>query len=148
MLRTHDAELGVTYPGHQVDSEGEIVRRASGELEESVLQLLGEHRELSVAEARDLLGSDLAHTTVMTALVRLHGKRLVDRERRGRSYVYTLRAPVDDLPALRAAMRMRTELDTRAERADVLANFVASLDPEDEVVLRELLSRNSSDGET
>ena len=52
--------------------------------------------------------------------------------------------PVDELPALRAAMRMRTELDTRAERADVLANFVASLDPEDESVLRKLLSEGSA----
>lgn len=118
------------------------MRRESGQLEDSVLHLLGAHRELSVAEARTLLGSDLAYTTVMTALSRLHGKRLVDRERRGRSYVYTLRAPVEGLPALRAAMRMRTELDTRAERADVLANFVASLDPDDESVLRQLLAQN------
>lgn len=127
------------------------MRRGSGQLEESILRLLGEHRELAVSEARELLGSDLAHTTVMTALSRLHGKRLVDRERRGRSYVYTLRAPVEELPALRAAMRMRTELDARAERADVLANFVASLDPQDESVLRQLLSQKSSpeaDGES
>lgn len=126
------------------------MRRGSGQLEESILRLLGEHRELAVSEARELLGSDLAHTTVMTALSRLYDKRLVERERRGRSYVYTLRAPVAELPALRAAMRMRTELDARAERADVLANFVASLDPEDESVLRQLLSQTSSskaDGE-
>ena len=120
------------------------MRRASGQLEESILELLGEHTELSVAQAREHLDSELAHTTVMTALVRLHGKGLVDRERRGRSYVYTLNAPVDEIPALRAAMRMRTELDTRAERADVLANFVAALDPEDEATLRELLAKSDA----
>ncbi|MCJ0894111.1 BlaI/MecI/CopY family transcriptional regulator [Rhodococcus sp. ARC_M12] len=120
------------------------MRRASGQLEESILELLGEHTELSVAQAREHLDSELAHTTVMTALVRLHGKGLVDRERRGRSFVYTLNAPVDEIPALRAAMRMRTELDTRAERADVLANFVAALDPEDEATLRELLAKSDA----
>ncbi|AMY22400.1 BlaI/MecI/CopY family transcriptional regulator [Rhodococcoides fascians] len=120
------------------------MRRASGQLEESILDLLGEHTELSVAQAREHLGSDLAHTTVMTALVRLHGKGLVDRERRGRSFVYTLNAPVDEIPALRAAMRMRTELGTRAERADVLASFVAALDPEDEATLRELLAKSDA----
>ena len=120
------------------------MRRASGQLEESILELLGEHTELSVAQARKHLGSDLAHTTVMTALVRLHGKGLVDRERRGRSFVYTLNAPVDEIPALRAAMRMRTELGARAERADVLANFVAALDPEDEATLRELLATSDA----
>jgi predicted transcriptional regulator len=120
------------------------VRRASGQLEESILELLGEHTELSVAQAREHLDSDLAHTTVMTALVRLHGKGLVDRERRGRSFVYTLNAPVDEIPALRAAMRMRTELGARAERADVLASFVAALDPEDEATLRELLAKSDA----
>ncbi len=120
------------------------MRRASGQLEESILELLGEHTELSVAKAREHLGSELAHTTVMTALVRLHGKGLVDRERRGRSFVYTLNAPVDEIPALRAAMRMRTELGARPERADVLANFVAALDPEDEATLRELLAKSDA----
>ncbi|QIH98498.1 BlaI/MecI/CopY family transcriptional regulator [Rhodococcoides fascians A21d2] len=120
------------------------MRRASGQLEESILKLLGEHTELSVSQTREHLGSELAHTTVMTALVRLHGKGLVDRERRGRSFVYTLNAPVDEIPALRAAMRMRTELGARAERADVLANFVASLDPEDEATLRELLAKSDA----
>ncbi|MDV8058389.1 MULTISPECIES: BlaI/MecI/CopY family transcriptional regulator [unclassified Rhodococcus (in: high G+C Gram-positive bacteria)] len=120
------------------------MRRASGQLEESILELLGEHTELSVAQAREHLDSDLAHTTVMTALVRLHGKGLVDRERRGRSFVYTLNAPVDEIPALRAAMRMRTELGARAERADVLASFVAALDPEDEATLRELLAKSDA----
>ena len=57
-------------------------------------------RKLSVAQAREHLGSDLAHTTVMTALVRLHGKGLVDRERRGRSYVYTINAPGDEPTAI------------------------------------------------
>ncbi|OZD60469.1 CopY family transcriptional regulator [Rhodococcus sp. 05-340-1] len=120
------------------------MRRASGQLEESILELLGEHTELSVAQAREHLDSELAHTTVMTALVRLHGKGLVDRERRGRSFVYTLNAPVDEIPALRAAMRMRTELGARAERADVLASFVAALDPEDEATLRELLAKSDA----
>lgn len=116
------------------------MRRASGQLEAAIVRLLAEHRELSVAQTRAHLDAELAHTTVMTALVRLHGKGLVRRERRGRSFVYTLTAPLNELPALRAAMRMRTELDSRAERSEVLASFVASLDAEDEATLRGLLS--------
>lgn len=133
------------YPWGISVSEVNSVRRASGQLEESIVQLLGEHRELSVSEARAHLDAELAHTTVMTALVRLHGKGLVERERRGRSFVYTLKAPVSEIPALRAAMRMRTELGERDKRADVLASFVASLDPEDEATLRTLLSSDAGD---
>lgn len=122
----------------------EVVRRGSGELEESILRLLGEHQELSVSDVRERLSADLAHTTVMTALVRLREKGLLTRRRKGRSFIYALQAPYEDLPALRAAIRMRSELDAREERADVLANFVAALGPDDEAVLRELLARDRS----
>ncbi|MGB6051455.1 BlaI/MecI/CopY family transcriptional regulator [Rhodococcus sp. BGS-1C] len=120
------------------------MRRGSGELEESILRLLGEHQELSVSDVRERLSADLAHTTVMTALVRLREKGLLTRRRKGRSFIYALQAPYEDLPALRAAIRMRSELDAREERADVLANFVAALGPDDEAVLRELLARDRS----
>lgn len=115
------------------------MRREPGALEEAVIGVLRTDNSVSVAEVRELLGGDLAHTTVMTALVRLHRKGLVARARRGRSYVYSLVAGPDALPALQAALRMRRELDSRDERADVLANFVAGLGPEDEAVLRSLL---------
>lgn len=119
-----------------------LMRRVSGELETSILGLLGQHPKLSVSEVRRLLDDELAHTTVMTTLSRLHSKGVVERERRGRSFVYRLSAPLDELPALRAAIRMRSELDAGQARADVLANFVDALDPADEQVLRELLDRS------
>ncbi|MGU3436031.1 BlaI/MecI/CopY family transcriptional regulator [Actinomycetes bacterium M1A6_2h] len=121
-----------------------VVRRRSGHLEDAIVALLGDGEPLLVADVRDRIDPSLAHTTVMTALVRLTGKGLVVREKQGRAFVYSLAAPVDSLPALRAALRMRTELDARSERADVLANFVAALDPEDEETLLNLLSDSAS----
>ena len=97
-----------------------------------------------MSDVRERLSADLAHTTVMTALVRLREKGLLTRRRKGRSFICALQAPYEDLPALRAAIRMRSELDAREERADVLANFVAALGPDDEAVLRELLARDRS----
>ena len=41
-------------------------------------------------------------------------------------------------------MRAQEQLGTRAERADVLASFVAALDPEDEATLRELLAKSDA----
>ena len=113
-------------------------RRRSGELENEVIRILGSAESMSVAQVCAALSIPLAHTTVMTALVRLTDKGLVSRERRGRAYDYRLNAPVDSLPALRAALRMRSALDERANRADVLANFVATLDTEDEDILARL----------
>jgi predicted transcriptional regulator len=120
------------------------MRRRSGHLEDAIVALLGDSEPLLVSDVRDRIDPSLAHTTVMTALVRLTDKGLVVREKQGRAFVYSLAAPVDSLPALRAAIRMRTELDARSERADVLANFVAALDPEDEATLLNLLSDSAS----
>lgn len=101
---------------------------------------------MSVAEVRAELGGGLAHTTVMTALVRLTDKQLVTRAKAGRAYAYSLAVPARDLPALRAAIKMRNELHRRRapDRADVLASFVAALDPDDEASLRKVLADNDS----
>jgi len=114
-------------------------------LEGAVIDVLATGGAMTVAQVRVVLGDRLAHTTVMTALGRLADKGLVTRTRRGRGYVYSLVAPVDELPALRAAVRMRRELDSHQARAQVLANFVAGLGPDDEALLLELLA-GSDDG--
>lgn len=122
------------------------MRRQPGSLEDAIIAVLGRNSAMSVAEVRAELGGGLAHTTVMTALVRLSDKQLVTRAKQGRAYVYALAAPAGELPALRAAIKMRNELQSKRapDRADVLASFVAALDPADEAVLRKLLSDNDS----
>ena len=116
------------------------MRREPGGLEGAVIDSLAAGGAMTVAQVRAELGGHLAHTTVMTALGRLADKGLVSRSRHGRSFVYTLVAPVDELPALRAAVRMRRELDSHQARAEVLANFVAGLGPDDEALLLQLLA--------
>lgn len=123
------------------------MRREPGSLEGAIIGILGSGDSMTVAEVRAALDYELAHTTVMTALVRLTRKGLVVRKRGGRSHWYSLAAPARELPALRAALRMRHELDSRQERADVLANFVAALRPEDEALLLELLSKSDDSRE-
>lgn len=59
-----------------------------GELEQRILDLLWERSELSVREVRDLLAGDLAYTTVMTVLDRLHAKQIVRRRKHGLAWRY------------------------------------------------------------
>jgi predicted transcriptional regulator len=62
-----------------------------GPLEVRVLGLLKPDRAFSVQDVQAALsdeGQDLAYTTVMTVLVRLHEKGVVAREREGRRYLY------------------------------------------------------------
>ncbi|MFH8567760.1 BlaI/MecI/CopY family transcriptional regulator [Streptomyces sp. NPDC017993] len=113
-------------------------RRAQGQLEVQVLTAL--HRAsgpATAARVQEQLGGDLAYTTVMTILSRLHAKKAVTRERVGRAYVWT---PTADEAGL-AALRMHRVLDGEPDRDTVLTRFFAALPPGDVRLLRDLLDR-------
>jgi len=116
-------------------------RRGAGELAGQVLGILHAAGEpLSPAEVRERLGGELAYTTVVTILSRLHAKGVLDRERAGRPYRYT---PVADEPGL-AARRMASVLAAESDREAVLARFVSGLSDEDEQALRRMLEDNGA----
>jgi predicted transcriptional regulator len=117
-------------------------RRASGELEAAVLAVLQDvcgvqprAGGLSPGEVRARIGGDLAYTTVVTILSRLHAKGVLQRHKDGRAYRY---APVADQPGL-AARRMAHVLDSEPDREAVLARFVSALSDRDEDLLRRML---------
>ncbi|MGQ7297941.1 BlaI/MecI/CopY family transcriptional regulator [Quadrisphaera sp. KR29] len=110
-------------------------RRGRGDLEREVLAALGAAgAPATPAEVRERLAGDLAYTTVMTTLARLHEKGLVLRERDGRAHRYR----VADATEV-AAARMRRTLESSERREAVLARFVGDLAPEDVPVLERLL---------
>ena len=124
---TDRAGAGAAVPG----------RRGAGELEAAVLEVLQRGGSaLSPGEVRELIGGDLAYTTVVTILSRLHAKGVLERHKSGRAYLY---APVADSPGL-AARRMARVLDAEADREAVLARFVSSLSGRDEELLRRMLA--------
>lgn len=90
---------------------------------------------LSAGAVRERLGEDLAYTTVVTTLGRLHAKGLLERALAGRSHRYS---PVTTESGL-AARRMRQTLDAEPDRAAVLSRFVEELSGRDEELLRRLL---------
>jgi len=94
-------------------------------------------RPLTPGEVQGALRDELAYTTVMTTLARLHEKGAVERERAGRAFAYT---PVLDRAA-QAAERMRELLGSTPDREAVLTRFVGSLSEGDEQLLAELLSQ-------
>ena len=118
-------------------------RRDRGDLENEVLAALAAAgRPLTPGEVLAALDRDLAYTTVMTTLTRLHSKDAVTRERAGRAYVYV---PADTATA--AARRMRRLLDGRDDRTAVLARFLDELEPADVPVLQRLLAEAEQHGE-
>jgi predicted transcriptional regulator len=116
-------------------------RRGAGELEGAVLaalQVAGV--PLSPGDVRMRLHADLAYTTVVTILSRLHDKGVLERHKVGRAYAYT---PVADEPGL-AARRMARVLDAEADREAVLARFVSGLSESDEDLLRRMLGERET----
>jgi predicted transcriptional regulator len=118
------------------DSGEHGARRGAGVLEAAVLSALqAAGVALSPGEVRDRLDADLAYTTVVTILSRLHDKGVLDRRKAGRAFLY---APVTDEPGL-AARRLARMLDAQPDRKAVLMRFVSSLSGEDEELLRRML---------
>src|SRR4051812_24847520 len=121
--------------------------RRRGALEQEVLACLGAAgRPLTVAEVQGELGGELAYTTVLTALSRLHAKGALTRQPAGRGYAYSMPADPVAMGASVTARRMSRLLDSRSDRAGVLARFVADLSAEDERLLTELLTDARSEG--
>ncbi len=100
-------------------------RRDRGALEAEVLAALGSAgRALTPAQVLAELGGGLAYTTVMTTLA---------------AFAYTLAGTAQTVGASLTARQMRRLLGGRADRASVLARFVAELSPADERLLAALL---------
>jgi predicted transcriptional regulator len=113
-------------------------RRARGAREAEVLAALwAAESPMTPEEVRQVLGDDLAYTTVLTILVRLQEKGAVRREERGRGFAYT---PILDEADL-IARRMRSLLDTETDRDGVLSRFVSALQPGDAAALRAALRK-------
>lgn len=113
-------------------------RRARGSLEQEIIGVLSAAAEpLTPAQVRTDLPDELAYTTVMTVLARLHAKGLVTRERIGRAFAY--QSVPDD--AAVTARQMQRLLDAGEDRAAVLSRFVEVLSPADEALLSGLIRR-------
>ncbi len=111
-------------------------RRATGALEREVLAHLWRVPEgATPGEVRAAVGKELAYTTIMTILRRLWQKGMVERERRGRAFVYRALTTEADL----AANRMRAALEPVDDRQEALSRFVDGLSKRDERALRRIL---------
>ena len=137
-MRDNARETDAETPAASQDA-GEPGRRGSGELEAEVLAALQRAgASLTPGEVKDLIGGDLAYTTVVTILSRLHAKGVLDRRKSGRAYYYM---PVADEPGL-AARWMARVLDEEQDREAVLARFVSALSESDEELLRKMLAED------
>lgn len=111
-----------------------------GELESRIMAVLwDEGRSMTVREVHAALSGsrDLAYTTVMTVLSRLHTKGILRRSEAARAFSYE---PVHTR-ADHAAQLMAQALKDSRDRDAALAHFVDTISADDEGVLRAALRR-------
>lgn len=103
-----------------------LKRRPSGALEAEILAVLWDaDAPMTAGQVLVALPGELAYTTIMTILSRLHAKGIVSRSAVGRAYLYR---PVEGRAEM-AAKRMADVLERTGDQSDVLSRFVARLGP-------------------
>ncbi|MEV6868700.1 BlaI/MecI/CopY family transcriptional regulator [Streptosporangium subroseum] len=121
--------------------------RGLGDLESTIMERLWSyHRPASVRDVLEDLRREreIAYTTVMTVMDKLHKKGLLRRKAVGRAYVYetvaTREAYTADL--------MRSSLASSDNQAATLVHFLERLTPEESVALEAALKVYPPGGRT
>lgn len=91
---------------------------------------------LTVRQVAGTIDDDLAYTTVMTILSRLHAKGFVERRREGRAWAY--RARVSQIE--HAARTMAAAFHDADDRRGTLLKFVEQLTLDEQQALRDRLT--------
>lgn len=125
-----------------------LVKNALGPLEQEVLSIVSKQGKSSVRQVLRKMDRDLAYTTVMTTLSRLHDKGFLKRQASDRSYLYSCRMSVRDLEAKCALDLLGTlASSTHLAREDVVSLLLQTLRELDPSLLAELHRQTSKDAD-
>ncbi len=118
-----------------------VSRLGHGELEARLMDIVWSHpAAMTPRDVHDVLArrhQSLAYTTVMTILVRLWKKGMLEREAQGRAFAYRPVASRDEW----AAQRMHELLRGSGDRTAALTHFARSIDRREAAQLRKALER-------
>jgi predicted transcriptional regulator len=92
------------------------------------------------ASVRDLTSSfqDIAYTTLMTTLDRLHRKGVLDREKHGRAFIYRPRLTRSQFESARAGDAVKAALSNGGSLAPLASYLVDAVGDRDRELLDEL----------
>lgn len=96
------------------------VARGLGQREREVMLVVWQHGSATVVDVSKRLNTKLAYTTVMTTLDRLFKKELLQREKKSRAFVYSVRFTHGELEGQQAANLIRHFFHDAGERPDIL----------------------------
>jgi predicted transcriptional regulator len=110
-----------------------------GPLERRVMEYLWARRDAaSVRDVRAAVDAELAYTTLMTTLDRLHKKGFLERRRDGRAFLYAARQSRGEFDGGVLRRLLERALAGGASAFPVLSSLVDSVDEHDHALLDEL----------
>ena len=114
-------------------------RATLGPLEAQVMEVLWGSGECSVRQVLERMPRGIAYTTVMTTLVRLAGKKLVERRKSGHAYLYSARVTADEWREIAAEESVIRFLATpNASREQLVSCLLEAICRQDAGLLTEL----------
>ncbi len=119
--------------------------RSFGDLEARIMDVVWQSAEpVTVRDVLDAVAPEhqIAYTTAITVIERLRAKGWVERERRGRSFVYAATRGESDY----TAWLMGQALASSSDRSAALLSFTDTLSSGEVRALREALDRTDGDG--
>jgi predicted transcriptional regulator len=120
-------------------SSHELFEKRLGALEREVMGVVWKAGEINVREACERLDSSVAYTTVMTTMDRLFKKRLLDRRKVGRAFVYTATATRDEMEGAVATELVQNLLQQHGgEPLPLLSSLVDAVSDRDRALLDDL----------
>jgi predicted transcriptional regulator len=120
-------------------SSHELFEKRLGALEREVMGVVWKGGEINVREACERLDSAVAYTTVMTTMDRLFKKRLLDRRKVGRAFVYTATATRDEMEGAVATELVQNLLQQHGgEPLPLLSSLVDAVSDRDRALLDDL----------
>ena len=120
-------------------SSRDFLEKSLGSLERDVMALVWNQGDISVRDACDGLGGQVAYTTVMTTMDRLFKKGLLARRKAGRAFVYRAAATRQEVEGAVAAELVGSLLHREnGEPIPILSSLVDAVSDRDRALLDEL----------
>jgi len=116
-----------------------MLESSLGTLERDVMTIAWTRGDVSVRDVCSELGGAIAYTTVMTTMDRLFKKRLLDRTKVGRAFVYRAAGTREEIQRAVAGELMQSLLQREgAEALPLLSSLVDAVSERDRALLDDL----------
>lgn len=118
-----------------------MAKRSFGELENTVLRILKSHGRMTVSQVHKKLGEQNSYNTIMTVMLRLCNKKILEREKINSSYEYWLLISYDKIPTFIEQLKQKVFGIKTSELMSYLLDATEDITDEELVEMERLVAK-------